>query len=85
MVPRLGAGGGSRVQRLYTVAGHPRHTLSQTLDCGHSAGTQLPVTPAVPCPSWYGADATSGRVDHSVTLSRCPAGIAGVVGSINEM
>ena len=48
-------------------------------DRGHSVRTQWPVFPAVPCPSRYGADATSGPVGHSVALSHRPAEIAGVV------
>ena len=48
-------------------------------DRGHSVRTQWPVIPAVPCPGRYGADATSGRVGHSMALSRRPAEIAGVV------
>ena len=48
-------------------------------DHGHSVRTQWPVIPAVPCPSRYGADATSGPVGHSVASSHRPAEIAGVV------
>ena len=52
---------------------------SMGADHGHSVRTQWPVIPAVPCPSRYGADATSGPVGHSVALSHRPAEIAGVV------
>ena len=48
-------------------------------DHGHSVRTQWPVIPAVPCPSRYGVDATSGPVGHSVASSHRPAEIAGVV------
>ena len=48
-------------------------------DRGHSVRTQWPVIPAVPCPSWYGVDVTSGPVGHSMVSSRRPAEIAGVV------
>ena len=48
-------------------------------DRGHSVRTQWPVIPAVPCPSWYGVDATSGPVGHSMASSHHPAEIAGVV------
>jgi hypothetical protein len=46
---------------------------------GHNVRTQWPVIPAVPCPSWYGVDATSGLVDHSVVSSHRPTKIVGVV------
>ena len=48
-------------------------------DRGHNVRTQWPVIPAVPCPSRYGIDATSGPVGHSVVSSHRPAEIAGVV------
>ena len=53
--------------------------LEWAADRGYSVRTQWPVIPAVPCPGRYGADATSGRVDHSVASSHRPAEIAGVV------
>ena len=51
-------------------------------DCGHSARTQWPVIPAVPCLSWYGIDATSCPISHSVVSSRRLAEIAGVVDAL---
>ena len=48
-------------------------------DRGHSVRTQWPVIPAVPCPSRYGADATSGPVGHSTMSRHHPAEIVGVV------
>ena len=48
-------------------------------DRGHNVRTQWPVIPAVPYPSRYGADATSGPIGHSVASSPRPAEIAGVV------
>ena len=51
-------------------------------DRGHSARIQWPVTPAVPCLSWYGANVTSCPVGHSVVSSRRPAEIAGVVDAL---
>ena len=51
-------------------------------DCGHSARIQWPVIPAAPYLSWYGIDATSCPVDHSVVSSRRPAEIAGVVDAL---
>ena len=48
-------------------------------DRGHSVRTQWPVILTVPCPSWYGADATPCLVGHSAVSSHRPAEIAGVV------
>ena len=48
-------------------------------DREHSVRTQWPVIPALPYPSQYGADATSGRVGHSAVSSHRSAEIVGVV------
>ena len=48
-------------------------------DHGHNVRTQWPVIPAMPCPSRYGADATSGPIGHSVASSHRPPEIAGVI------
>ena len=55
---------------------------SASADRGHSATIQWPVIPAVPCLSWYGADATSRPIGHSAVSSRHPAEIAGVVDAL---
>ena len=51
-------------------------------DRGHSVRIQWPVIPAVPCLSWYGADATSRPVGHSAVPSHRLAEIVGVVDAL---
>ena len=59
-----------------------RAQCSAGADRGHGAKTQWSVIPVMPCPSWYGIDATPCPVGHSVVSSHRPAKIAGVVDAL---